>query len=177
VNDWKKEFFKDPMKRIASIPFMRNLIEYTKGDTDPDYLRLTSLLHSKADTASITEADLDKIYNGLFGGAGAWKSPGDKVMDTIQAQAAACMKGGSTHKLEGKIVLSLAARFAVESFMVKKINDAAKVAAINALQTTRLLSLYQGCEDCDDKAVRVAKRVVLMTPENIHLNHLCTNLS
>ncbi|MFB6418606.1 phage infection protein [Bradyrhizobium tunisiense] len=170
VNDWKKEFFKDPMKRIASIPFMRNLIEYTKGDTDPDYLRLTSLLHCKADTALITEADLDKIYNGLFGGAGAWKSPGDKVMDTIEAQAAACMKDGSTHKLEGKIVLSLAARFAVESFMVKKIADPAKVAAINALQTTRLLSLYQGCPNCDDSAVRVVKRVVLMTPENIHLN-------
>jgi hypothetical protein len=49
-------------------------------------------------------------------------------------------------------------------------NDAAKVAAINALQTTRQLSLYQGCKDCDDKAVRVVKRVVLMTPENIHLN-------
>ena len=31
VNDWKRQFFTDPKKRIASIPFLRNLIEYTKG--------------------------------------------------------------------------------------------------------------------------------------------------
>jgi hypothetical protein len=170
VRDWKKEFFKDPMKRIASIPFMRNLIEYTKGEDDPDYLRLTSLLHCKADTTSITEADLDKIYNGLFGGTGAWKSPGDKVVETIQTQAAECMKSGSNSKLENKIVLSLAARLAAESFMVKKIDDSTKVAAIKTLQTTKLLSLYQACKDCDTAAVGVVQRVVLMTPENIHLN-------
>lgn len=55
VRDWKKAFFDDPMKRIASVPFMRNLIEYTKGEADPDYLSLTSLLHWKKDTASLTE--------------------------------------------------------------------------------------------------------------------------
>ena len=32
INDWKPNFFKDPKKRIASIPFMRNMIEYMKGD-------------------------------------------------------------------------------------------------------------------------------------------------
>lgn len=42
VNDWKLNFFSDPQKRIASIPFIRNLIEYTKGDQDPDFLTLTS---------------------------------------------------------------------------------------------------------------------------------------
>jgi len=170
VRDWKKAFFNDPMKRIASIPFMRNLIEYTKGEDDPDYLRLTSLLHCKADTASITEGDLDKIYTGLFGGKSAWKKPGDTVVASIQSQAAQCIKDGSTSKLENKIVLSLAARFSAESFMVKKINDQKKVDAIKALQTTKLLSLYQACKDCDDGAVRVIQRVVLMTPENIHLN-------
>ncbi|NPU09863.1 hypothetical protein HL666_03715 [Bradyrhizobium sp. 83002] len=149
---------------------MRNLIEYTKGEDDPDYSRLTSLLHCKADTASITEAVLDKIYIGLFGGKGAWKKPSDPVVASIQSQAAQCMKDGSTPKLENKIVLSLAARFSAESLMVKKINDQKKVDAIKVLQTTKLLSLYQARKDCDDGAVRIIQRVVLMTPENIHLN-------
>ena len=40
VNDWKGSFFKDPRKRFASIPFIRNLIEYTKGEDDPAYVKL-----------------------------------------------------------------------------------------------------------------------------------------
>lgn len=67
VNDWKAHFFDDSKKRIASVPFMRNLIEFTKGDDDAGYLKLTSLLHWRADTASTTEAELDGIYQGLFG--------------------------------------------------------------------------------------------------------------
>lgn len=42
VNDWKPNFYKNPKKKIASIPFMRNIIEYTKGDKDPQYLKGTS---------------------------------------------------------------------------------------------------------------------------------------
>lgn len=170
VRDWKKAFFDDPTKRIASVPFMRNLIEYTKGEADPDYLSLTSLLHWKKDTASLTEGGLDKIYGTLFGGAGACKTPKANVFDSISASAADCMKAGSSAKLESKIVLSLAARLAVEKFMVAKINDAKKVDAIAANQTTKLLALYQACTQCDAAAVRVIQRVVLMTPENIHLN-------
>ena len=59
VNDWKLNFFTDPKKKIASIPFMRNLIEYTKGDTDTDFRKLTSLLHCMPDSGQITVADLD----------------------------------------------------------------------------------------------------------------------
>ncbi len=67
VNDWKPRFFTDSRKKIASIPFLRNLVEYTKGEDDPKFAKLTSLLHWKADSASITEADLNAIYNELCG--------------------------------------------------------------------------------------------------------------
>ncbi len=52
----KRKFFTDGMQRIACIPFIRNILEYTKDDKDPDYLTLTSLLHWKPDTATITQA-------------------------------------------------------------------------------------------------------------------------
>jgi hypothetical protein len=45
ANDWRPNFFKDDKKKIASIPFIRNLIEFTKSDKDPDFIKLTSLLH------------------------------------------------------------------------------------------------------------------------------------
>ena len=66
VNDWKREFFTDPKKRVASVPFLRNIIEYTRGENDPNFLKLTSLLHWKTDSGAITQADLDGIYNNLF---------------------------------------------------------------------------------------------------------------
>jgi len=65
VNDWKKSFTSDPKKKIASVPFLRNLIEYTHGEADPKYIKLTSLLHWKSDTGAITVDDLDQVYNQL----------------------------------------------------------------------------------------------------------------
>jgi hypothetical protein len=71
VKDWKEHFFTDAKKKIACIPFVRNLVEYTRGDADPDFVKLTSLLHWKADSATITVGDLDAIYNRTFGAKGA----------------------------------------------------------------------------------------------------------
>src|SRR5258708_10246852 len=61
ANDWKANFFTDPKKKIASIPFLRNLIEMTTGETDPNYDQLTSMLHWKANSATITVAQLATI--------------------------------------------------------------------------------------------------------------------
>jgi hypothetical protein len=62
IDDWKKGFFTDPKKRIASIPFIRNLVEFTRGKDDPGYLKLTSLLHWKKDSLAIKEGDLDVVF-------------------------------------------------------------------------------------------------------------------
>ena len=67
VHDWKKFFFLDNKKKIACIPFMRNLIEFTRGENDPDFATLTSALHWEKDSTSLTVRNLDTIYNKLFG--------------------------------------------------------------------------------------------------------------
>jgi hypothetical protein len=41
------------------------LVEFTGGSAEPVYLRLTSLLHWKQDTPSITVGELDQMYNSL----------------------------------------------------------------------------------------------------------------
>jgi energy-coupling factor transporter ATP-binding protein EcfA2 len=88
VNVWKKEFFKDIRRRIASISFMRNLIEYTKSTTDPDYSTLTSLVHIKPNTRQITQKQVDEIYSRLFGSSGnAWQFPDSIVIDDIALRA------------------------------------------------------------------------------------------
>jgi hypothetical protein len=170
VNDWKLHFFTDAKKRMASIPFIRNIIEYTKGDKDPGFIKLTGLLHWKADSAGITEGDLDGVYNGVFGENGKSTDGQRPVVEVIREEANACMKAGDGVNFENKIVLSIAIRIVAEEFMVKKINDTAFVSGIESNQTQKLLKKFKEQLPKQVHAIATIQRVVLMTPENIHLN-------
>jgi len=169
VKDWKPNFFVDTKKKIASIPFIRNVIEFTKGEQDNDYVKLTSLLHWKSDSTCITQSELDTIYNSVFGAAGT-SADGDVAMvDLIHNEAKECLKAGDGINFENKIVLSIAIRLAAEHFMVKRINDDAFVNSIVSNQTPKLLAKFKEVGG-DANEIETIHRVVLMTPENIHLN-------
>ena len=170
VKDWKPNFFTDPKKKIASIPFMRNLIEYTKGDADTDFLKLTSLLHRMADSDQITVADLDAIYRELFSSDGVSVDETQPVIALIEEEANKCLWAPEGINFENKVVLSIATRLAAEQFMVDKLNEATGIATIESNQTTKLLKKYRQLFPADQAAIGVLRRVALMTPENIHLN-------
>jgi hypothetical protein len=170
VKDWKPHFYTDPKKKIACIPFMRNLIEYTRDETDPSFVKLTSLLHWKADSATITVSDLDGIYNSTFGATGASADSTKLVADLIAEQATVCVGAGDGINFENKIVLSIAIRLCAEKFMVAKIADMAFVNGITANQSQALLAEFIKRFSGETENIKVLQRVVLMTPENIHLN-------
>ncbi len=170
VKDWKPNFFSDPKKKIASIPFMRNLIEYTKSDVDVDLVKLTSLLHWKADSDQIAVSDLDAIYNRLFSSAESSADAAKVVITLIEDEARKCLTAPEGINFENKIVLSIATRLAAEKFMVAKINTPAFVDAIESNQTPRLLRKYRELFPAELTAIGVLQLVALMTPENIHLN-------
>src|ERR1035437_2154314 len=170
VNDWKLNFFVDPKKRIASISFVRNIVEYTKGETDASFAKLTSLLHWKSDSSTITQGELDGVYNAVFGGGGTFADPTAFVVDSILTVADECLSAGDGFNFENKVVLAIAIRLVAEKFMVAKINDAAFVAAIASNQTQALLKKFRELFAGETAAVNTLQRVVLMTPENIHLN-------
>jgi len=170
VNDWKPNFFTDSKKKIASIPFIRNIIEFTRGNKDPNFLKLTSLLHWKSDSATVTENELDKIYRSLFGLTEASTNGNRLMIDLIKQEAQECLNACGGINFENKIVLSIAIRITAEQFMVKRINDAQFVDTIDLNQTPRLLAKFKELFSDDDGNVETIQRVVLMTPENIHLN-------
>ena len=67
-------------------------------------------------------------------------------------------------------MLAVSIRLTAERFMVKRINNAAFVAGIDANQTPKLLKKFRELFGTELKAIKVLQRVTLMTPENIHLN-------
>jgi len=149
---------------------MRNLIEFTHGTKHPDYIKLTSLLHWKPDSASITVGDLDVIYNKLFLTTASSPNAKALVIDLITQEGQHCLTAGSGVNFEHKIVLSIAIRLAAEQFMANKIADAAFLGSITANQTNALLKKFEEKFPTEAAAIRTLKMVVLMTPENIHLN-------
>jgi ABC-type lipoprotein export system ATPase subunit len=170
VNDWKPNFFTDPKKKIASIPFIRNIIEFTKGDQDLNFIKLSSLLHWKSNSANITQEELDIIYNSVFGANGK-STDGKRVMiDIIHHEAIECLKVEDGINFENKIVLSIAIRIFAEQFMVKKISDTKFVENIDSNQTPKLLAKFKELFASDIVQIETIQRVILMTPENIHLN-------
>jgi hypothetical protein len=170
INDFKPHFFDDPMKRIASIPFMRNLIEYTRGDADPGYLKLTSLLHWKGESATLTQADLDIAFSNLFGIGGAWGAPDELVVDAILVSAEDCVSADASINFENKILLSMAIRLIAEKFMVARINDSDFVNQLDSNQTGKLFGRFKKDFPDETDARRTLENVVLMTPEHIHVN-------
>jgi len=170
VNDWKGNFFIDDRKKIASIPFLRNLSEYTKGETDPDYVKLTSMLHWKADTGALTVGDLDAIYGRICEPGGPSADATRHIYDLIGVTADACLTAPAGMNFENKIVLAIAIRMRAERFMADKIADPAFVAGVAANQTQALISKFKATFPNSTAAINALSRVALMTPENIHLN-------
>jgi hypothetical protein len=170
VKDWKLHFFTDGRKRIASIPFMRNLIEYTHGIIDRDYLKLTSLLHWQPSSASVMQQELDAIYARLFGENGeSFADANSPVIDFIQKEAVACLSADAGVNFEHKIVLSIATRLTAERFMTHKVSDP-PLSEVGENQTQELLKRFRTQHKGETAAIRTLRSVVLMTPENIHLN-------
>lgn len=170
VNDWKIHFYTDAKKKIACIPFIRNLIEFTRGETDPDFVKLTSLLHWKSDSVTITVQDLDVIYNKTFAMMNHSTDQTRLVTDLISEQAEACMTAGDGINFENKIVLSVAIRLRAEKFMVDKLADPTFTNSITANQSQSLLTEFAKRFKSEMDNIQVLQRVVLITPENIHLN-------
>jgi hypothetical protein len=170
---WKNNFHLDNKKPmlIASIPFVRNLTEYT-GNED-NYIKLTSLLHFKEDTSKFMISDLEIIFKDTLIDQKALVLP-DKakaVIDLVFEQAEIILlSDDEIIELENKIVLAIASRLKAEQFIVAKINDDAFWKSISKNQTLALIERYKKDFANETRNIEILEQVNLMTPENIHVN-------
>ncbi len=188
---WKDKLSSDVKYILVLVPFVRNLIEYGKN-IETDFLFLTNLLHQKADTRTIKFSDLKTIYSEYldkdnFGTV----ADDDFVYESIMHYADNI--NPQEHNLENKIILAMAIRLKAEEVMKESISNKAdftfswskKVGGIpteftgnntdflvyvnEASNQTR--TLYDGYKQFEtDENKETIESVLLMTPENIHLN-------
>lgn len=169
--NWKSELNDDINERIliASIPFVRNMVEYIYGSNDECFSTLTQLLHLKDDTKSLRISDLEEIYEDV------WNleldcEPDYYIYDLIMVEAEKIASENEENiKLQNKIALSIAIRLLAEDLMIYKITDKEKIDNIEGNQTRKLFNMFK-IEYEGDPVIKTLEQVNLMTPENIHLN-------
>lgn len=172
-----KDHFSDNIM-VASIPFVRNLIEYTEGDDNSDYLLLTSILHYKNDTQSITLKQIQDIFNQYW-------CKNDKVnfadgrenelVYDILMQEGEKITDVEKLEIENKLILSMAIRLKAELYMKNRIISEVPngIDIINEIyskknQSAWLIKGYK--KHINDESMNVLELVAMITPENIHLN-------
>ncbi|MCB5183978.1 hypothetical protein LG201_02015 [Methylobacillus gramineus] len=169
-NHWK-ENLTTPAFCISAIPFVRNLAEYC--GLNAEFIKLTSLLHIKAETDTLTLDNLCVIYRKILADKQqlTLNPPGKPVIDVINEEAESVFNAQEESvELEGKVVLSIVIRLIAEKHMIKVINNPTFVNSINENQTIKLLQEYKRLGLGDAQDVLTLEQVNLMTPENIHLN-------
>ncbi|KMZ49421.1 hypothetical protein AC782_01215 [Helicobacter pylori] len=155
------------------IPFVRNLIEYTsfQADKNNNYIKLTSCLHMKKDTKDIQIQDISKIFDSVFGTERKKKKieeDNSKLYFETIYNIAEKIYNDKNHdhiELQNKIIFSIAIRLKSEEWMLNKLNQ--EFESTNN-QTRELYDAIK--KELSDDEKRIIQKVLMITPENIHIN-------
>lgn len=155
---------------ISSIPFYRNLCEYS--GKDDEYAKLTCFLHLKTtpiDTQSVSIEELWNIINPFLYGV-AFSGVDENYYSAIIRIANSCVADNTNEVLlDNKLVTAIAIRLLAEKFMQSIITSNGQTCVDASSNQTR--EWYKQAEPfltLEQKAI--IDEVNLITPESIHLN-------
>lgn len=176
VQSWKEKAHNNATIFCATIPFARNIIEYTKGEQHEDYLTLTSLLHCKQGSELITVAGYWNIYKATFSDSKPLMLDGrQSVMELIITQAAQAADASTQAGIElaEKVLLSIAIRLKAELYLISALRshyaEPSYWPAVNSNQFGKLLGEYKK-ERPTSEALSILEQVSITVSSNIHLN-------
>lgn len=164
----------NPKYLIALIPFVRNIVEYTKGNKSKDYIELTAYLHVKSETKSLTMGDLMRIItdNIYLSHKTFISNANKKYIDCLFYEAEEVQKSDNIIAVENKLVLSMALRIIVESYMKGYLDGKIdEYQDIRSNQTKFLFEKYQQYYPHKEKECEIIRKVLMLTSENIHINN------
>lgn len=164
--------YNNPKFFISLIAFVRNIIEYTESMECTDYEILTSSMHNKDDSATLTVQNVFDIFQSrLTKLNGKTISFGHRnLLELIFETAGAISNDVNLNEIniENKITLAIAIRLKAESYLITKLPEV-DVSLITSNQTNKLYQAYKN-KFATSSAISVLDRVNMMTPENIHIN-------
>ena len=168
----KKKVHTSRRIMCATIPFTRNLFEYTEGKTGVNYLKLTCLLHWKEGTNEFTERDYFGIYNELFKTQHVGENRPIRELMYEQAAEISTEEIHAGFNLEDKVLLSMAIRMKSEEFLVSKIRALSHNPdywCTSSNQFGALMNEFKKLEP-NSTVLHVLEKVSITVSSNIHLN-------
>lgn len=170
---WKRQIENNDFVLCATVPFTRNIVEYTSGGDDDKYLKLTSLLHWKRDTKQITVSQYLAIYNEVFGAQHPTNNE-KPLIDLLfeKSDEISSRREHDSLNLEDKVLLSIAIRLIAEIFLtneLREIKGDQNFWCESFNQFGALMKQYSA-ERPTDEAIRTLEKVSITVSSNIHLN-------
>ncbi len=152
---------------IACIAFVRNIIEYARGTAHQDYEFLTSLVHFKPGvTDTYTVSDLYDLFRRHTDCSPRPALSGYVFDHTIAEADRISVNESTSTNLEYKIVVAIATRLIADKYMSYRLGAPSFT---GGNQTRQLYELFK-TSLTNDAALSTLHKVMLMTPENIHVN-------
>ncbi len=172
---WKKKYKSNEAMLVSMIPFVRNLIEYKDGTSSDGYKTLTSMLHIKPDTNTLKLSDLENLINAVILSSSVVSAYDQEklVIDQIYQTADDLCSTASDDEicLEKKVTLSIATRLKAEEFMWSNVLDQSPFRGQQTgLLYDRLVTENMPVSGNFIQIKKTLSQVILMTPENIHIN-------
>lgn len=164
-------------KFVSIIPWVRNIVEYTKEKESDDFKKLTSCLHVKQNTSRLHVKDVYKIItdnvkqckNTL-----SYANNNTPIKEFIYQVADGLESETDIDEiaLENKTVFSMAIRLKLEEIMIPLLVDhESEINNIKKDQTAKLVEMLKNYKPADyDRMKSEIEQMMMMTPENIHVN-------
>lgn len=163
-NDTKKKLL------FASIPFYRNLCEYSGNDAG--YLALTCFIHLKTTPLDTENLKISDLWNEIkpFLGNTPFSGVDENYYAALERIATRCANDNSDEVLlDNKLVVSLAVRLRAEKFM-KHVILANCPSCEDATSNQTREWFVKAKQYLSEDQIALMDEVNLITPENIHLN-------
>ena len=158
---------------IALIPFVRNIVEYTKGANSLEYKSLTSYLHMFKDTKSLTLSDLYSIIcSTIFVEQNKMNDVCGNYYEELNKEVNTVLRSEDEISVTNKLLLSISIRLKAEEFVRKSLPEqfSKRIESENRYSYL-LFDEYKRAYPQDIKGCSILTKVLMMTSENIHLNN------
>lgn len=177
LDAWKQEVEQDnELVTLASIPFVRELVELREGRNAEDYKLMSQALHGRTEGSLLTIDSLAPAYKSYWASLplSASYCIQDKCFEKCELLAGLKENADNLLTLESKIVLSMGSRILAERWLYQSRAASSGAEQCSYGKLWGRIKAHQKKDlaewGIDEKRYKTLDEVALLTPGNIHVN-------